>query len=132
MNYHLGTETVNLFKKYNVKPEEFKDWLKKNETQPNPDLEIKTFKKNFMELNYEPGELEYMLDKYKEEEEIKKHGYNRNIKDDNDNIVYRELGVKRHGGKRKRKTLKRKKSVRKSKKSRKGRKSKKSRKTRRR
>lgn len=136
----------NLFKQYKITEEEFDNWLKKNEKKSNPDLEIQMFRKNFALADYTEGQLEFMLDKLrkqKDKEKIKEEnsdmktrihrfGYNRNIKDKDGNNVYTELGVNRHGGKRKCKTLKRKKSVRKSKKSRKGRKSKKSRKTRRR
>ena len=138
-----------LFKQYKITEEEFDNWLKKNENKSNPDLEIQMFRKNFALLKATEGQVEFMLDKLrkqKDKEKIKEEnsdmktrihrfGYNRNIKDKDGNNVYTELGVNRHGGKRKRKTLKRKKSVRKSKKSRKGRKgrkSKKSRKTRRR
>ena len=136
----------DLFKQYKITEEEFDNWLKKNENKSNPDLEIQMFRKNFALLKATEGQVRFMLDKLrkqKDKEKIKEEnsdmktrihrfGYNRNIKDKDGNNVYTELGVNRHGGKRKRKTLKRKKSVRKSKKSRKGRKSKKSRKTRRR
>ena len=140
------------FEKNNINVNDFEKWLNENEKKPKnkKQADISSFRNEYNDwrptAQPTPRQYQHKFELYKkdrknekEKEElsdmktrIHRFGYNRNIKDKDGNNVYTELGVNRHGGKRKRKTLKRKKSVRKSKKSRKGRKSKKSRKTRRR
>lgn len=141
-----------LFEKNNINVNDFEKWLNENEKKPKnkKQADISSFRNEYNDLREwaQPTDNQYLhkFELYKkdrknekEKEELSniktnvyRYGYSNKIEDKDGNNVYTELGVNRHGGKRKRKTLKRKKSVRKSKKSRKGRKSKKSRKTRRR